>query len=349
MSYATEAAIRRKFGNVRQRVGKRGLEYTANCPFCVKRGHSPDTERKLNMNPVRDRYYCHRCSASGMLSRMLGVLPDGGPQMPAPAKELKPVRPPGQLVPLNSLDPACMTRAYIEARGFDANVLYQHFGVAGCVDGFCVSDGEKLWFNATGTIVFPVWMNGTVVGWQARTPYEPKKLTEQECADLGMPIGPKGVHVRPPKYMTPSAMDKSLALFNYDNARRGDAVVLCEGPLDAISAGLCAVASFGKGVSEEQIRLIKSYWKLAIILLDPDADDSSRALESTLRMAMPTLRVSLQGAEDAGDMSFVDLWEQIFRAAHAAQIDLNKYLPPHWHYARARQTTKWVAAPNAGQ
>lgn len=339
MSNETEAEIRRKFGEIKKRVGKHGLEYKVNCTFCRKKGKSPDDQFKLNMNPGRNMYYCYRCGSSGTLSFILSTVSRSNAVAAPRVRQVIPVNSPGFMVPLNQTPAGYNAKEYMEGRGFDTNVLSQFFGVTCCTSGFKVTDNDSLWFDATGSVVFPVFMNGQSVGWQCRVPYEPDKLEPAQCDALGIPKNPAGEYILPPKYMTPSAMDKGRVLFNYDNARRSDVVVLCEGPLDAISVGLCGVAAFGKGVSDDQFRLLKSYWKTAVLLLDPDADEDSAEFELKLRLAMPTIRVTLTGSKDAGDTSFEDIWRQILTQASAQRVDLAAQLPPHWYHARARTTT----------
>ena len=131
----------------------------------------------------------------------------------------------------------------------------------------------------------------------------------------------------PPKYMTSPGLDKGRILFNYDNARKHNMVVICEGPFDAISVGLNGVATLGKGVTEYQERLIKAYWKFAVILLDPgDADFEMLKLEQSLRMAIPCVSVNLKGYKDAGEMSTEEIWRQIFAEIDRQSIDLEKIL-----------------------
>ena len=61
-----------------------------------------------------------------------------------------------------------------------------------------------------------------------------------------------------PKYRYPAGVDVGRLLFNYTSMRR-EAVVLCEGALDAIAlwnVGVDAFAIYGSRLSVEQVRLI---------------------------------------------------------------------------------------------
>lgn len=90
------------------------------------------------------------------------------------------------------------------------------------------------WMNA---VVFPVKRDGVCYGWQARF-IDPQ--TNQR--------------------MTSFSFNKARFLLNWDRAKSQSKVILVEGPFDCIAAdipGLVgAVASLGKGVSQDQIKLL---------------------------------------------------------------------------------------------
>lgn len=104
-------------------------------------------------------------------------------------------------------------------------------------------------------IVFPIVKDGQVYGWQARSipPLQEGQL----------------------RLITSPGLNKSKFLLNYDRARLQRKIVLTEGPVDCIHAdvpGYGAVCSFGKAVSQYQIRLLLDTDAEAIYLgLDRDA------------------------------------------------------------------------------
>ena len=151
-------------------------------------------------------------------------------------------------------------------------------------------------------------------------------MTDDECEMMGVPKDEDGDFVKPPKYWTSPGLEKGRILFNHDWARTSDVVVICEGTFDAMAVGKCGVATLGKGVTELQARLIKAYWKAAVILLDPgDADAEMEKLMGSLHRAIPTIRVDLQGYKDAGEAPRRAIWEQILAAGDAAGVDLMTY------------------------
>lgn len=326
-----EAQLKRKYGNrYRKGKGKNGLEYKICCPFCLRNVGKEDRKYKLYLNPDIDRANCFRCGHKGRVSDLFKDLKLAEAQPfirlpPAPLPADVPA--PGELHALSELpnDHPCLN--YLRGRGLRPAVLEQYYGVRYCSAGRNFAGV----FDTSNTVVFPIWMDGRLVGWQSRLLYTPDKLTEDECEALGFRLDGDGTHVRPPKYFTAPGMDKGRVMFNYDLARQSDVVVICEGPTDAIATGPCAVATLGKGVSEHQARLVKSYWKLAVTLLDPgDADREMQALYGALYTTMPVVKVSLQGYKDAGEATTEEVWRQIYDTAARSGIDLLKYnLGPH--------------------
>ena len=321
-----EAQLKRRYGTrYRKGRGKNGLEYKICCPFCLKRVGKEDRKFKLYLNPEIDRANCFRCGYKGRVSDIFGDMrmAEDAPFVRLPPTPLPTdVPPPGTLHMLSELpnDHVCLN--YLRGRGLRPAVLEQYYGVRYCSEG---RDFAGV-FNTTNTVVFPIWMNQQLVGWQSRLLYTPDKLTEAECAALGYKLDDDGLHIRPPKYFTAPGMDKGRVMFNYDLARQSEVVVICEGPTDAIATGPCAVATLGKGVAEHQSRLIKSYWKLAVTLLDPgDAEREMQALYGNLYTTMPVVKVSLRGYKDAGEATTLEIWSQIYDAAQAAGIDLQQY------------------------
>jgi hypothetical protein len=342
MSAAFEGLLRTKFGNRWKKVrGRRGMEYRVCCPFCLRNKGTPDKGFKLYMNPSQNVYNCYRCTEGGQLQRIFSEFRQME-STPFAAPVVKPVTVdmPGQVVPLHTLPYDHVARQYLHRRGFNTEILSQALGVHYCVEGR-VYGGASFYYNTTNTLIFPVWMHGKVVGWQSRLLYEPDKLTDEECAAYGFPQNDEQEYVRPPKYYTPWGMSKGDVLYNFDNARKSRVVVVSEGPLDVAGIGMCGAATFGKGVSENQARLIKEYWDMAILMLDPgDADAEMQQLLYELRMSIRVIPVKLQGVKDPGDASFARIWTQIYDTVAQQGLDLCQYNLGPWNQAVIRLTDR---------
>jgi hypothetical protein len=346
VSVEFENMLRARFGSRWKKArGRRGIEYRACCPFCPRNRGEQDKLFKLYMNPSLGVYNCYRCSSSGTLSDMFAEFRRTDPQAFAPQqvvrREQVHVDMPGAVVPLHTLERDHVARNYLERRGFNVDILSEAFGLYYCSTGRTYGDGVSFFYNTSNTIIFPVWMHGKLMGWQSRLLFDPDKLTDEQCETYGFPQNDEGEFVRPPKYYTPYGMSKGDVLYNFDNARKSKLVVVAEGPLDVAGIGMCGVGTFGKGISDIQAKLLKEYWDMVIIMLDPgDADAESRQLQMNLQMSVPTVQVTLQGVKDPGDASFERVWTQIYDAAIARGYDITQLDLGPWNKAIIRVTDR---------
>lgn len=327
-----ESALVAKFGKrYRKHRAKNGMEYKVCCPFCTKAGLKPDRKYKLWINPDKQVYRCWRCDARGRVSDLLGVLAST-PVFDARPRTLSTDIPaPGELIGLDQLEgsnPACV---YMANRGFNPVALGRYYGVQHCYSGR-VFGGKYMRFNTTNTIVFPIIMDTRVVGWQSRLLYNPDALTDAECEAMAMPRDDDGDYIRPPKYFTSPGLTKADVLYNFDTARSGNLVVVVEGPTDVLATGPAAVGTLGKGVSDQQASMLKTFWDLVIVMLDPgDAARESAKLVEELSGTVRTVEVRLERYDDPGSAPTLELWRQIDVAMRKQGLDLSNYkLGPQW-------------------
>lgn len=324
-----EPYIRSKFGNkYKKGKSRNGIEYKVCCPFCTRNGLRPDRKYKLWINPQKEVYRCWRCDTRGQLDDLFGSIAGLGSN-PFQQNKVEPLAKtkvmPGQVMSLAELDDDNLAFRYMQRRGFDPVALGEFYGLCFCYEGRYFGTG-KFQFSTYNTIIFPIWMRGEVVGWQARLLYNPDELTEDECKAMMFPVDDDGDYIKPPKYFTSPGLEKGRVLYNYDVAKTSQIVVVTEGPTDVLASGPCAVGTLGKSVSEEQTRLIKDGWDVAIILLDPgDADKEAYSLYRNLATDIHTVVVTLQGYSDPGCTTTAEIWRQIDKAAQQQGIDLSDY------------------------
>ncbi len=312
---ALETELAKRFGPVTRSHGHNGLELICDCPVCG--------ERKLTVNAESGIYKCWRGCCSGMVGRLLGM------RLPVTAEPARRERPktgyiePGTLTPLERIGDNEPAAVYLGARGFDFRDLGRTFGFAYCGAGRKFARGV---FDTSNTVMAKVVMGERLVGWQARLMYDPDKLDDARCAMLGLAYdSAKGRYVKPPKYFTMPGMDKGEVLWNFDNARMSDAVVVTEGVFDAARVGRCAVATFGKNVSNAQVNLLQQYWRHIVLLLDPDAAEEAGRLRRRFGPTTDVVAVSLRGYKDAGEAPRGEIWAQIFDACASAGLDPSKF------------------------
>lgn len=301
-------------------------EWKADCPFCGGTA--------LAINVAKGVFHCWKCEESGRLSKLLGrKVSVVGTERPRKRRVHKDYAPPGELLPLTALDRESEPWLYLVNRGFDPVRLHGLFGVSYCRSGAKFAGGV---FDTTGTIVIPVRENGVDLAWQCRLTYDPDGVEPEMVPYMGWRYDPdRGKYVKPPKYFTMPGFDKGLKLFNRDGAKEFPFVVVTEGAFDAMSVGRCAVAAFGKGLTDEQVSLLRE-WPVVVLLLDPDAEEeqerlSERILGNTSKeggfymypgQGTKVVQVRLRGYKDAGECPHDELVGQILVAAEKRNINL---------------------------
>ena len=71
----------------------------------------------------------------------------------------------------------------------------------------------------------------------------------------------------------PPNVEKSTTLFGFNPAYHANTVAVVESPLDVVrlhGAGIPAVSTFGAGVSDEQVSLLKDWWIRIVLWMDND-------------------------------------------------------------------------------
>jgi DNA primase len=304
-------ALKNRFGNVKVSRGCNGTELLTKCPFCGR-------SEKLSVNPGKRVYHCWHCDSSGTLSKLLGVdvSVSEGPMAEAPEpKEHKTVYPPSfdpsQILPLSCLPEDNPAIIYLRSRGFDPVELDRDFAFRYCAKG---RSFPHVPFDASNTLIIPIYSEDKFLGWQARLLYDPKSVSEDVLLAMGYTARKEsGGLKRPPKYLTSPGLNKKEMLYNVDWAKRFDTVVVTEGVFDCIRVGRQGVATLGKLVSDYQKKMLLSLWKTIVLLLDPDASETQRKLveELTIPGGPRIVPVTLEGYKDAGDCPRDELWKQI--------------------------------------
>lgn len=136
-------------------------------------------------------------------------------------------------------------------------------------------------------VVFPVKLDGKIYGWQARR------------------IAPKEGELR---LISAAGFNKAEFLLNYDRAKNSQKLIITEGPFDCMKVdiyGMGAVCSFGKQISQSQIKLLLDSQAESIYVgLDPDAFLEMYDVVSRLGNSKKIYRVlPPKGRKDFGECS----------------------------------------------
>lgn len=108
---------------------------------------------------------------------------------------------------------------------------------------------------------------------------------------------------------------KRTAIFNLNLAKHGKDIVIVEGVTDALTVGSQGVATFGKQVTDEQVKLLLDSLKPShnlYIMLDRDADiQASKLAEKIYPHHENTFMVVNPTGRDANDLGHDKTWEVI--------------------------------------
>jgi len=190
------------------------------------------------------------------------------------------------------------------ARGITDEVVYSHkLGYNEWVRKAApMRDGEKIDKDYNGPcVVFPHFWEGRLVGWQHR------------WLNHGLDT-PKWL----PKYTNTSDFPKSQTLYNYDEAiTRDDPLIVVESvptALFLISWGYNAVAAFGSGIKEGQLRLLRRFRQG--VILSPDNDEAgakfvNTAVEYLERWVPLTILPPVEMGQGADLNDYIDMEDPI--------------------------------------
>ncbi len=212
------------------------------------------------------------------------------------------------------------------------------------------------WLSTADHFIFPVIMFGHKDGWQARARGAPPPLLWHPVENGGQGNRPEGYWMTPPAGYPPLQeveivdpktdkvkkklmgapgdtidtppkyfhfFDKKTAVGNFDLARNFKTCVVTEGWTKAIRVGKCAVVTFGKMITDDQIRAIGTYWDRVILLLDKDGENLYHdqmhrrsglvkpGLVSRFAAMTEVHAVTLEGYDDPGDAPHAEIWRQL--------------------------------------
>ena len=323
---------------IRVAAGRGGEDYKVCCPFCNDRRFRLEISHRWNTTDPDENVYFGvaflRCYNDGCdanvdapfhrrltcheeLVEMLKAYIARGHGLvtarPSMEAELKPMTLPKKCVPLDSLPVDHAAIRYLrEERSFDPYQLSQDWRLQYCIDdpNDCVA----------GRIIIPVYMEGILVGFQARCIGEPPSDNI-------------------PKYYTAPSTPRNRLLYNYDRAKFGKFGVLVEGPTDAWRVGTsAAVAPLGSSVSMVQIQLMKLAWgdNGVVVMLDPEYVKKPRRRPDTPspyerlmeQLRDPTaftngvMEIVLADGMDPGKLTTAGLWRRIRRVAETCGFPL---------------------------
>lgn len=297
----------RKIGHeMRMEIISPGEYYCVDCPFCN------DRRQRLWINHRFAEYrwlaVCYnetRCMDGpfGKVNRreLYNIIFNGASKVFLPVSsgiEREPSKPldsvpfPGDISFIDELPEDSPVRRYLEIRGYDPTELALLYDI-----GLCTKVNDRSHYPLVNRLFIPISMNSKMVGWQGRYIGELDWKT-----------------VRTQKYFNMRGMSKKDMLYNFDNAKNKDLVVVTEGVADVWRVGPCAVALLGSDMSGQQKDLIRHTWqdKPVVIFLDSDAQSKAVQMVASLRPYFDNLVFNLNpNGKDPGSMSREEIWQLI--------------------------------------
>jgi len=156
-------------------------------------------------------------------------------------------------------------------------------------------------FSLSKRIVFPIYWQGKVVGWQGRDITGKSKL----------------------KYFISKGFRKQAIIYNYDNVYDKEVITITEGIFDAIKCwSHNPICLFGKSISKTQLKYLQEMPNLRKIIVALDQDtklpirggDSRTPFDALIEQLNPFWdieEVLLPEGKDCGDMSYLDMREAL--------------------------------------
>lgn len=327
--------------NMHDKLNAPGGETRYCCPFCEDRRGSPDTDYHLYVNPNawdkkrthRGWFFCHRCEIKGWYQKLFEQ--DGTPpsmeELDADLESIDdilsdteeypnlvyPVKLPTKCKPLTKLDPEFF---YLKQSRHlkDSDILPRRLFVVR--SQWRVISPESQGKSPEYDLRYPRLLipdyndRDEIIYYVTASAYKQDTL---------------------PKYMNCPDKENSRAkvrgysLFYYHMQRKfhKDYVIVCEGPISAISAGHGAVASLGKHITENQMLKLMELKKEIILALDADVLHLTlRFLEKLLDHAkVPISYIPMYGEDDPNEIlkrgeSFQDLIDKRVRIDNHFQL-----------------------------
>ena len=250
-------------------VGKSGKdEYIYRCPFCQDNGKTPDIKGKLYVNNKSLKYHCFRCGKAGRLI----VNPSDINLSPTPSNsELinRLEEQAGISTGVIPLEDKTVKLEYEIPRFYpvEGSQEYNYLKSRGISD-YLIKRYDIRIGSVVSKYAYRIIIPNRVVSIDGYT-----DMTDMFVARYIFDI-PKDEEGRDliQKYLNPFGTNRRKVVFNLHRIKDNQPIIITEGCFTAISAGLNAVATYGKLVTNDQINQILAKKPSRLYInLDPDA------------------------------------------------------------------------------
>ncbi len=280
-------------------------EQTFQCPFCDQFGHGSDRKGHLYVNEEKG-FFCHRCETRGSIDRLVVLLkipPEEIAEAPQPLASLQRnllVPPRQQLKPD---EPRTVEYPVELMEVHECPIVAQYASSRGLSPFDWAYYKLKAWYDFRGNhrLLFPDESGDRLVYWTARA------------------VQP-GVE---PKYEAAKDSDKSMCVWNLNRVNPMKIIWISEGALSARACGPNGVATYGKYVSDIQVRKIAAMAQIGVgVVVDGDARKSAfQIAKKFMGMGIAVRLVLLPDGRDPDDMPSDELTSLLLNARPLVEED----------------------------
>lgn len=175
---------------------------------------------------------------------------------------------------------------YLNSRGVTLEQIIEH-NIAYTQESKCFKSDNQTTFTFYNSLIFFTYnAQGKYVYWNTRS-IVPTKMKTINAPASDIQYGKKDV------------------LFNFNIAKEQRMIVITEGVFDALTFHQYGIATFGKAVSENQIKLIKKYVEKETdiyLMLDSDAYKNNIEVARELYKTFPNTYVVPHDSQDPNDL-----------------------------------------------
>lgn len=283
-----------RFGEDFTAVSGKNLIY--HCIFCEEKGNTPDTSGKLYIHTEKLVYHCFRCGSKGSVQTAvkgyhLDKVYTNSDIVEALEGILKKEDNSSRvdlIYSIPKLKPYANPEAY--------NYLVNRGITPSMMDRYNIRVGSVV-SKYKDRIIIPNIVSEDEDGNDVTDMFVARYIKEV----------PKDIFTGRPlfgKYLNPFGENKSKSVFNLHNIDKGKPVIITEGVFSALSAGPSAVATYGKYVSDIQLkRILNNKPREIYVALDSDAYPEAVKLCHRIKRWSPYTIVKLVRMPDGVDPS----------------------------------------------
>lgn len=248
-----------------QQTGVRGPSpkgaFNTCCPFCIVVLGKADLKFKLELDPAKGLFHCHKCETGGRTDLSWMKRAARGPVQQVAAESMS--QPHGYFPIHSTLTSAAMQPyyKYLLNRGVTAKMC-EELEIGACVTG-----------KYAGRIIVPQFRTEAVRG---------KQVVKRWNGFVTRAIYPS----MEPKYLYPRGMDRRTQVWGTWLPWQ-ETLFVVEGVFDALALYPCGLATYGKNITDDQLEVLsKLTCRELVFALDGDAwqDAQVAAMRLLLRL-----------------------------------------------------------------